>query len=162
MEQELYSEHFSVCLLYTSELFSAEPGCLVGQMAGTEMLGPQFAELRSVLRALFSGQRAAGGETAAGLRVDRAGDFALDNLDFLVAHLDIGNGNGGKQRLGVGVLRVFKQLFGRSELDALAQIHDGDFRGDMPVSYTHLERAKEGRPTVPLIFKKGRDCIVIG
>ena len=72
--------------------------------------------------ALLGGEGAAGGEAAAGLGIDGAGDLALDDVDLLGTHGQIGHGQGVQQGLGVGVDGVVAQ-----------RVHGGGFAGTILV-----------------------------
>src|SRR3990172_1303099 len=67
----------------------------------------------------------AGVKTAAGRYLRRAGDISLEQ-DVLLFHQGIGNRDVGKERFGVGMGRVFVNLFSRRDLDDLAEIHDSN------------------------------------
>ena len=81
-----------------------------------------------VLEAALLRHPAARRETAAGLGVDGAGNFALDQVDLLVAHGNVVNGDGGQQGLGIGMAGIGEQLVRGGPLHALTQIHNhGDY-----------------------------------
>ena len=68
-------------------------------------------------------------EVAAGRRVERGGDLALDGREALLARLE--PRHLGEQRLGVGVVRARESAVGRRDLDHAAEIHDHDAVGDV-------------------------------
>ena len=64
-------------------------------------------------------------ELAARRRVQRAGNFTFElDSGFFRVRVEVGNGR--QQRLGIGMLGVRKQFFGRRDLDDLTQIHHRD------------------------------------
>src|SRR5947199_2231158 len=69
-------------------------------------------------------------EAAPGGRVDRAWHVALQQ-DPLALHGRVRDGYGGEERLGVRMLRVRVELLGRSDLDDLPEVHDGNARRDV-------------------------------
>src|SRR5215470_17549428 len=68
--------------------------------------------------------RAARVEDAAARRMDGAGDLAR-KPDALAA-LAIDGGNGGEQRLGIGMMRAREDPLRRADLHQPAEIEDGD------------------------------------
>src|SRR6476646_6196581 len=99
-------------------------------MTGDEMTRRELAQLRRLLvrarrRALV--QRAARVEAAAGGRVERARDVALED-DAVAPALQprVGHDGGGEERLRIWMLRSPEQLGPRGRLDDLAEVHDRD------------------------------------
>ena len=73
----------------------------------------------------LGGIRTARVKTAAGRRIFRTGNIALKQ-NALGLFTDGGDGNGGEQRLRVGVGRGSKEILRTGQLDDFSQIHDGD------------------------------------
>src|SRR5438552_19114514 len=69
-------------------------------------------------------------EAAPGGRVDLAWHVALQQ-DPLALHGRVRDGYGGEECLGVRMLRVGVELLGRSDLDDLPEVHDGNARRDV-------------------------------
>ena len=93
--------------------------------------GFDFLELAG-LAFLFVGgfDPGAVGEGAALGWVDGGGDVALEE-DAAGLFFRVGAGDGGEEGLGVGVDGVVDDLVGGSELDDLAEVHDGDAVADV-------------------------------
>ena len=66
--------------------------------------------------------RAAGLEGAAGRRVHRRGDVALEH-DVRLLDAGVGDRDGREQRLGVGVVGRLEDLVGGADLDHVAEVH---------------------------------------
>ena len=77
---------------------------LVVEVAGGEAPRRDFLERRPLDAAAREGERAAGVEMAAGRRIERGGDLALDRRRTLLARVE--PRHLGEQRLGVGVVRA--------------------------------------------------------
>lgn len=93
--------------------------------------------------ALFRTVLAARCKAAARFGVDGGADLASDDLNFLLSHGDVGNGNGGKQSLSVRMHRVCEEFLVGSFLDTLSHIHNHDLVRDMfyngkVVGYEHV------------------------
>ena len=86
-------------------------------------------------------KRAAGVETAAGWRVERAWHIPLQD-DLLALEIRVRDWNGRHQGLGVGMKRVLVQLYTVGQLDYLAQVHHGDPVADV-LDYAHIVSDKE-------------------
>ena len=86
--------------------------------------------LRRFGLAALRGIGAAGVELAAGRRVGRGRDGALQH-HALALDSRVRDGNGREQRLGVGVQRVGKNVVGLAVLHQIAQVHNADSVGDM-------------------------------
>ena len=67
--------------------------------AGTVVLAAQILQYGVLTHALLAGILAAGSKAAAGLGIDGTGQLALDDLDLLVAHGQIGHRDSGQQSL---------------------------------------------------------------
>ena len=93
------------------------------------MIRRDFLELRQRLAAV-AGIIAPLVETAFIRRVDGGSDLAL-NEDALLLCAELRDGDCGKQRLGVGMERVIKQLLCRRLFHDLPKIHHGDFIREM-------------------------------
>ena len=104
-----------------------------------------------LLPAPLRGVPAAPGELAARRRVDGAGDLALQtDTGRLPLDLDlrVRNGDGGQQRLGIGVEGVAVQLSGAGDLHDVAQVHHpyavgdvldhGQVVGDKQIGQAHI------------------------
>src|SRR6478735_2148945 len=99
-------------------------------MAGCCMSRGHGYQLRSLSPAASSRYRAAAVEGAAARRVARVGNITAQN-DLPPRRVRIRVGRGGKERLGVGMVRrVVDQTFG-ADLDDATQIHYGHSRRDM-------------------------------
>ena len=91
------------------------------------MAGCSFLHGRGLLAANGLCIGAAATEPAAGFRVDRAGQIALHTGARMGAgQLGVRDGNAAQQALGVGVQRVFVDLFGIAAFHQLAQVHHAD------------------------------------
>ena len=91
------------------------------------MAGCGFLHGRGLLAANGLCIGAAATEPAAGFRVDRAGQIALHTGARMGAgQLGVRDGNAAQQALGVGVQRVFVDLFGIAAFHQLAQVHHAD------------------------------------
>ena len=86
--------------------------------------------LRRFGLAALRGIGAAGVELAAGRRVGRGRDGALQH-HALALDSRVRDGNGREQRLGVGVQRMAKNVVGLAVLHQIAQVHNADSVGDM-------------------------------
>ena len=75
------------------------------------MIGSDFAQGRVALQTLFAGVNAALGKTTFIGKIDRRGDFALEQNAFTPRTADLGNGNSRQQSLGIRVGRPGEQLF---------------------------------------------------
>lgn len=96
-------------------------------MAGAEMTRTNFTQLRLRLSALVAGDRATAGKVAALRRVDRARHVAGKNLAVLLRFCTrVRNRHCGKQSLGIRMQRVRIQIVGRSELNDIAEVHNGE------------------------------------
>ena len=96
------------------------------QVARHAMPGAQLDELgRAHVAEPLLGDGASRVKRAAGGRVHRARNVSLEH-DALALLAGIGDGNGAKQRLGVRVLRLFVEVFGRCLFDYQAQVHHRD------------------------------------
>ena len=96
------------------------------------MTRTNFTQLRLRLSALVAGDRATAGKVAALRRVDRARHVAGKNLAVLLCFCTrVRNRHCGKQRLGVRMQRVRIQIVGRSELNDIAEVHNGDTVADV-------------------------------
>ena len=101
-------------------------------MQATKCPGPSSRCGRHRLLAFLGRQRAARMEHAAGGRIERARQLALDDGARPGALDDgIGDRRRRQQRLGVGVLRVGEQLVGGRVLDDAPEVHDGDLGRDV-------------------------------
>jgi hypothetical protein len=80
--------------------------------------------------AVIHRNRAPGMEAAAPWRVQWAWNISFE-YDPLALPVGVWDGNGGHQRLGVGVKGSAEDLPAGSQLDYLAQIHDSDAVGDV-------------------------------
>ena len=96
-------------------------------MTGDVVAGFYFFEFRAFLGADFLGEAAAGAETAAAGRVHRGRNVPFQN-DALAVLLDfrVRVGDGGEERLGIGVQRVLVKLVALGQLDDDPQIHHRD------------------------------------
>ena len=86
----------------------------------------RFPETEGVLDPL-----AAGSKAAAGRKVDRVWDIAVE-LDPGSSSLRIRHRNGGEKKLAVGMDGMFDGLLRRPNLDDLAEVHDGSAIADAP------------------------------
>ena len=93
------------------------------------MTGGDLHQRRNRL-ALVAGILAALEEAALVRHIDGRSDLALDG-DALLLYAQLGNGDGGQQRLGIGVQGIGKQLLGGRFFHDLAQVHDGDIIGEV-------------------------------
>ena len=98
--------------------------------AGDEVSGG-YLLLFLGLAAGLRGVGTAGGEAAAGRGIDGGGDLAVEDLP-LVGIVDVHRGDGGEQRLGVGVHGIAEQLLGGAFFHHLAQVHHADVVRDVP------------------------------
>ena len=86
------------------------------------MIGRNFLEYGAACVALLTGCKAALFESAFVLGIDGGGYLSLE--DYAVGLvIKIGDRNSGKQRLGVRMDRICKQLFCRCLLHHLAEVH---------------------------------------
>src|SRR5262249_32809619 len=96
------------------------------EMAGDELAGPKFADLRLLLRAALGRTRAARAEPASGRRVERGWNLTADAGKLLGLGLGIGHGDRGEQGRRVWVPRRPEQVVRRTDLAQLAEIHHRD------------------------------------
>ena len=94
------------------------------------MVLADLLQLGLVVEALRTGIGAAGREAAGLGHVDGRGDLALED-DLVVRRVVFGQGDGGDERLGVGVVLVGEDLGGACLFHHLAQVHDGDVVRDV-------------------------------
>src|SRR5271167_2166538 len=88
---------------------------------GDGMAGDPINQRRSLLPAEIKGEGASRVERAAGRRVDRVGDLALDRNPLSAGHRQIRHR--AQQHLGVGHPRVLEHLAALGDLDNAAEIH---------------------------------------
>ena len=99
-------------------------------MAGGQASGRVLLKRRRFDAAPRESVRAARGEGASGRDVDRARRLALEQILPRVDRLLLEGRRGGKQRLGIRMLRVEEEIAVVGDLDHLAQIHHRDARAD--------------------------------
>ena len=105
---------------------------LVQMVAGCPVAGGDLLELGHLVCALLIRIGAAGAETAAAGRIQRAGHIALQhNALGLAGRNGVCHRNSGDQAAGVGVDAVGDQLKAVGQLHQLAQVHDADAVGDV-------------------------------
>ena len=113
---------------------AAPPASLyfVQMVARCPVAAAHFLELRHLGGAALVGVGAAGAETAAARRIQRAGHIALQHDTVALAGRDgVRHGNGRNQAAGVGVDAVGDQLKAVGQLHHLAQIHNADAVGNV-------------------------------
>ena len=104
----------------------------VQMVARCPVAAAHFLELRHLGGAALVGVGAAGAETAAARRIQRAGHIALQHDTVALAGRDgVRHGNGRDQAAGVGVDAVGDQLKAVGQLHQLAQIHNADAVGNV-------------------------------
>ena len=103
------------------------------EVAGHLVTGTELAQHRLLDLALLLGLPAAGVEHAAGGRVDRAGQVALQQDALALAgRVGVGHRHGGQQRVGVGVQRLLVEAVAVGQLHDVTEVHHRDAVGDVP------------------------------
>ena len=121
---------------------------LVDPAAGDKVPGEDLLLFLGLVAGV-RGVGTAGGEAAAGRRIDGGGDLAVEDLP-LVGVVDVHRRDGREQCLGVGVHWVAEQLLGGTLFHHLAQVHHADVVRDVPDHRHVMGDEHVGEPPVLL------------
>lgn len=99
-------------------------------MASHHVLRRNFNSGRFFAGANFFGVDTAGSKAASRLGFDGRRNFSFQK-NSLSLHINVRNGNGRKQCLGIGMGRMLEKLFTRAEFHDFTQIHYHDIGGNV-------------------------------
>src|SRR5690242_21700123 len=108
---------------------TGRPPRRIRQMTRSPLSRAKLAHRRLLAPATLNGMRAARMEAAAGRRIDRAGDLALQRQQWTSLRRWLGDR--GDQRLGVGVERRAEDVACRTDLHQAAEIENADAAADI-------------------------------